>query len=135
MTEDQKDRMLLACYIAFVMILFVLVLIAVASARNLDGRYAASPLKPWFDTLKSGNGDLCCSSADGQTLEDVDWEIDHEHYRVRIPSPRANSPVDWVAVPDSAVVKQPNLAGRTMVWPLYGVLGVTIRCFLAGSLG
>jgi len=31
-----------------------------APARDLDGRYANSPLKPWFDQLKSGKG-LCCS--------------------------------------------------------------------------
>ena len=29
-------------------------------ARDLDGRYANSPLKQWFDNLKSGRG-LCCS--------------------------------------------------------------------------
>src|SRR5438045_85206 len=29
-----------------------------------DGRFANSPLKPWFDRLASGKG-LCCSFADG----------------------------------------------------------------------
>jgi len=41
--------------------------------RDLDGRYANSPLKPWFDQLKSRNG-LCCSMADGYVVEDADWE-------------------------------------------------------------
>jgi hypothetical protein len=27
-----------------------------AMGRDLDGRYANSPLKPWFDQLKSRNG-------------------------------------------------------------------------------
>lgn len=35
-----------------------------AMGRDLDGRYANSPLKSWFDQLKSGNGP-CCSNADG----------------------------------------------------------------------
>ena len=33
-----------------------------------------------------------------------------------------------------AVVAEPNRAGRTMVWPLYGYSGVTIRCFMPGSM-
>jgi hypothetical protein len=28
----------------------------------------------------------------------------------------------------------PNRAGRTMVWPLRGYLGLTIRCFMPGSM-
>jgi hypothetical protein len=31
-----------------------------------DGRFADSPLKPWFDRLASGRG-LCCSFADMST--------------------------------------------------------------------
>jgi hypothetical protein len=42
------------------------------NARD-DGRFVNSPLKPWFDRLASGKG-LCCSFADGVTLEDVDWD-------------------------------------------------------------
>ena len=38
-----------------------------------DGRYANSPLKPWFDSLKSGKGP-CCSDADGYAVADPDWE-------------------------------------------------------------
>ena len=36
-------------------------------ARDPDGRYANSPLKQWFDSLKSGKGP-CCSDADGYAL-------------------------------------------------------------------
>jgi hypothetical protein len=38
-----------------------------------DGRYSQSPLKPWFDSLKSGKGP-CCSDADGFAVSDPDWE-------------------------------------------------------------
>ena len=48
-----------------------------------DGRFANSPLKPWFDRLASGKG-LCCSFADGVTVEDVDWDTQDGHYRVQI---------------------------------------------------
>jgi hypothetical protein len=40
------------------------------SARD-DGHYTNSPLKQWFDGLASGEG-LCCSFADGVSVEDVD---------------------------------------------------------------
>lgn len=95
------------------------------SARD-DGRYTNSPLKPWFDTLKSGKG-LCCSNADGVVISDPDWESRDGHYRVRLDG-------EWIDVPDDAVITEPNRAGRTMVWPLRGALGTSIRCFLPGTM-
>ena len=96
-------------------------------ARDLDGRYANSPLKPWFDHLASGRG-LCCSMADGETVSDPDWESKDGHYRVRLEGA-------WIDVPDDAVITVPNLFGRTMVWPVrYEGNGVAIRCFMPGSM-
>jgi hypothetical protein len=70
------------------------------SARDLDGSYANSPLKQWFDQLASGNG-LCCSFADGFSVQDVDWDTKDGRYRVRLQG-------EWVVVPDEAVVTEPN---------------------------
>jgi len=95
-------------------------------ARDLDGRYANSPLKPWFDSLKSGKGP-CCSDADGYAVSDPDWESKSGHYRVRIEG-------EWYDVPDDAVITEPNRVGRTMVWPIKGWGGMTIRCFMPGSM-
>jgi hypothetical protein len=47
------------------------------NARD-DGRFANSPLKPWFDRLASGKG-LCCSFADGFSVQDVDWDTQDGH--------------------------------------------------------
>jgi hypothetical protein len=91
-----------------------------------DGRYANSPLKPWFESLQSEFGQ-CCSGADGSILSDPDWESDNGHYRVRING-------EWVTVPDGAVITQPNRAGRTMVWKHYIDGHPRIRCFLPGSM-
>ncbi|WP_035966947.1 hypothetical protein [Bradyrhizobium sp. YR681] len=125
------------------MVLLALVILATAMlgaryahARDLDGRYAASPLKPWFDSLRSGKGP-CCSDADGYALADVDWESSGGHYRVRIPI--SNDDADkanmiWVDVPDDAVITEPNRAGQTMVWPIWGYQGPSIRCFMPGSM-
>ena len=91
-----------------------------------DGRYANSPLKSWFDQLASGNG-LCCSFADGFRVDNVDWDTQDGHYRVRLYG-------EWIAVPDNAVVTEPNKFGPAVVWPYMGIDGQTqIRCFLPGA--
>ena len=96
------------------------------AARDSDGRYANSPLKQWFDSLRSGKGP-CCSDADGSAVSDVDWESKSGHYRVRIDG-------EWYDVPEDAVITEPNRAGRTMVWPIRGYQGLSIRCFIPGSM-
>ena len=112
-----------------------------ALGRDLDGRYAESPLKPWFDKLESGWG-RCCSDANGHVVEDADWEAKDGHYRVRVPSGPGSKDMLWVVVPDRSVVTEPNRTGRTMVWPVYVggyqgdgfYKGVWIRCFMPGSM-
>jgi hypothetical protein len=97
----------------------------VAPVRD-DGRYANSPLKSWFDRLASGKG-LCCSFADGLRVDDVDWDTEEGHYRVRLYG-------EWIVVPDNAVVSEPNKFGPAVVWPYMGTDGQTqIRCFLPGA--
>lgn len=107
-------------------VLLSLTLQAVAARDR--GQYAGtSPdLKSWFDSLRSGKGP-CCSDADGSAVSDVDWESRSGHYRVRLDGV-------WLDVPDEAVLTGPNRVGRTMVWPLVGTAGTTIRCFLPGSM-
>ena len=109
----------------------ILVAVAAVLAGGLvwardDGRYANSPLKPWFDSLRSGRG-LCCSNADGVAVSDPDWDSKDGHFRVRLDG-------QWIDVPDDAVIKEPNRAGRTMVWPNKSPLGTSIRCFLPGTM-
>ena len=58
-------------------LLIIFCLVSPAMARD-DGRYANSPLKPWFDSLKSVNG-LCCSFADGVVVDDPDWDSKDGH--------------------------------------------------------
>ena len=97
-----------------------------AQVRDPDGRYANSPLKEWFDGLRSGKGP-CCSDADGYVVADRDWESDHGHYRVLIDS-------EWVVVPNEAVITEPNKIGRTMVWKHYIDGHPRVRCFMPGSM-
>jgi hypothetical protein len=95
------------------------------TARD-DGQYANSPMKAWFDKLASGKG-LCCSFADGVSVEDVDWDTQNGRYRVRLNG-------QWLQVPDAALVTEPNKFGPAVVWPYQDTEGATqIRCFLPGA--
>jgi hypothetical protein len=73
-----------------------------------DGRYANSSLRNWFENLSSGIG-RCCAESDGHPVEDGDWDIQGDHYRVRWWG-------KWMDVPDNAVVNTPNLAKQAWVW-------------------
>lgn len=88
-------------------------------------------LDHWFESLKSGKGP-CCSAADGTALSDADWDVRDGHYRVRIKG-------QWWDVPEEAVIREPNRAGRTIVWPFYHwtlgkPLRIDIRCFIPGAM-
>ena len=90
------------------------------------GNYPDGAMHAWFDKLSSGKG-LCCSFADGQSISDVDWDIQSSKYRVRIDG-------KWIVVPDDALITEPNKYGPAVVWPFKDFQGVTqIRCFMPGS--
>ena len=107
---------------------------SLVQARDLDGRNATQnpELHAWFDGLASGKG-LCCSFADGVSIEDVDWDTTKgsdgkSHYRVRLNG-------KWLDVPDEAVVTEPNKFGAAVVWPYQDGEGVTqIRCFMPSAM-
>jgi hypothetical protein len=118
---------IVARVVAVVTAVIIMVTAIPAGARD-DGRYANSPLKAWFDQLASGKG-LCCSFADGVTIEDVDWDTGSAKggYRVRLAGV-------WIEVPETALIKEPNKYGPAVVWPYRDIDGMTqIRCFLPGA--
>jgi hypothetical protein len=103
-------------------VMFATLFIKPSHGHDLD----RPELNAWFDKLASSKG-LCCSFADGLVVADPDWETKDGHYRVRLNDV-------WWDVPDDAVIAEPNRAGRTMVWPITGSLGTSIRCFMPGSM-
>ena len=48
-----------------------------------DGRYASSPLKPWFESLRNGWGQSCCDLADG--IEVVGRRLGHARWSLSRP--------------------------------------------------
>ena len=109
----------------FILIVLAGLVPAFSLARD-NGQYQTSQLKPWFDSLKNGKNQLCCSVADGVAIKDVDWDTQDNHYRVRIDG-------KWIDVPDDAVVTSPNRFGPAVVWPFFMDGEVKIRCFMAGA--
>jgi hypothetical protein len=89
-----------------------------------------SPIHPgnadWFDNLTSSNG-KCCSFAHGFSVSDVEWDTDNGHYRVLLHG-------EWINVPNSSIVTEPNRYGPAVVWPYMDSNGnIYIRCFLPGA--
>ena len=121
--------------VLFWMAILIITLIALGlmldPAPAHDKTHPVTPQqKSWFDSLKSNKGP-CCADADGNVLQDSDWESKDGHYRVFIEG-------QWFAVPDEAVLKQPNMYGPTMVWgyPIRTTkeLRYEILCFIPGMM-
>ena len=121
-----ENRWLLLAVVAVVVLIALLFSVHISPARDLDGRYASSPLHDWFNHLASGKG-LCCSLADGESVADPDWRSAGDHYQVYLDG-------DWRDVPADALITEPNRDGRTMVWPMRFEGQITIRCFMPGSM-
>jgi hypothetical protein len=134
--------------------IFLLVIYEVDAFSHVPGEehhisdQRRAELNEWFNTVKSGRGP-CCSNGDGDVVSDSDWVSQDKpgsHYRVKLPydgnslisnrfmTDGKNYDWRWVDVPDDAVVTQPNLYGRTMVWPVMGEGSKMIRCFMPGSM-
>jgi hypothetical protein len=110
--------------------LVLLGLIVPALGRD-DGRYAQSPYKQWFDSLRSRTGVPCCSDADGIKLDDPEWDCGIatvDRCRVKIDG-------EWRDVPPEAVIEGPNRVGYAMVWAMYNpsIGRRVILCFMKGS--
>lgn len=84
-------------------------------------------LNDWFMDLRSKKGVPCCDVSDGQAVAPDDWKSDGKHYSVLLDG-------KWTDVPDEAVIEKPNLARRAMVWPRKSISGITILCFMPGSM-
>lgn len=107
------------------------------NARDVDGRYAQSPLKEWFSTLTNRKGSRCCDDGDGKRLEDPDWMQTSENesgYRVRLVP---GGP--WVDVQPGSLVTERNKVGFAVVWPVFAynatgeAIPVEVLCFMPGN--
>lgn len=127
------DRIALSILTIIVLIVFLLFMLINSGQAHDPNR---PELNDWFMSLQSGKGP-CCDGSDALRLDDAEWESRDGHYWVHIPgnlSAPLSSELVWVEVPDEAIVKEPNKAGPTMVWPMWKEGGLTVRCFMPGSM-
>ena len=85
--------------------LALLLAAAVILIRDPTGKWANDPLQLWFESLRNKLGLYCCARADGHPLDDGDWDMKGDSYRVRLQG-------EWIVVPDYAVISSPNKFGR-----------------------
>lgn len=122
--------MALVVLIGFLIAFWIAALAQPLQARDLDGRFKHSPLKPWFDSLKNKQDVGCCDTSDGRRLEDAEWGTNtNGEYWVVIDGVRYQ-------VPEHALLTQKNRAGVAIVWPYLdpATLQMQIRCFIPGAL-
>jgi hypothetical protein len=109
------------------LLLLILLADGPAAARD-DGRYAQvdRSIRDWFRGLTNQRGVNCCDTIDGIRLEDPDWELTGDGYRVRLDGV-------WLDVPAIAVITKPNRVGYVIVWRVFDGGKPVIRCFLPGA--
>jgi hypothetical protein len=121
LTKDEARRIALLLAAAVILI------------RDPTGKWANDPLRPWFEALKNKVGMYCCAGADGHPLDESEWDIKDNTYRVLLQG-------EWIVVPDDAVISGPNKFGKAIVWLwpqevlAWGDPASNfIRCFIPGS--
>jgi hypothetical protein len=113
---------------------FLLLAAAVILIRDPTGKWAGDPLQPWFESLRNSAGMYCCARADGHPLDDGEWDIKDNSYRVFVKG-------KWIVVPDDALILAPNKFGKAIVWladqgelaPSDITFSNLIMCFIPGS--
>ena len=114
--------------------LTLLLVAAVILIRDPTGKWANDPLRPWFEALKNKAGAYCCARADGYPLDEGEWDIKDNKYRVFVNG-------EWIVVPDDALILGPNKFSKAIVWLQFypeiasGEIQNTrlIQCFIPGS--
>lgn len=109
----------IACFVALMFLVTALCM----RARAHDSHHAQ--LNDWLKDLKSANDLLCCNGNDTDAIED--WEAKGSNYRVKFRG-------EWFDVPQGAIVSGPNRAGIPLLWMNKGYSGVSVRCFMPGTL-
>ena len=113
--------------------LTLLLAAAVILIRDPTGKWANDPLQPWFESLRNKAGLYCCAKADGHPLDEGEWDMKNDSYRVFLQG-------KWIVVPDEAVILGPNKFGKAMVWVWPQEVGAwggppvnPVMCFIPGS--
>lgn len=100
----------------------------------------ASPQEQkWFnDQTIPGSKTRCCNDSDGTYAEQ---DIRNGHYWAKFTAvsfgedgSKYSTIVDWMQVPDGAVIHDPNRHGAPVVWWYWNGVGWGIKCYAPGAL-
>jgi hypothetical protein len=128
-----SDRGRVIARLAAVLLGVALVTLGGAAAHAQPPENADPALAPWFQSLRSAQGGLCCSQADCRPVE---YRMANDHYEVLIGKQYGPS-VDehWEEVPAGSVLeKTDNPTGRAIAcWTPY--TQPKVLCFVRPSEG
>ena len=112
-----------------VTILAVLLLTSAAAGPEWAQLNLSPQQRQWFNQQKvPGTSSLCCNSSDG---EEVQEDIREGVYWVLSAKTRG----EWLPVPASAIITEPNRWGQPVAWFFDEPSGKRkVRCFSPGSL-
>jgi hypothetical protein len=105
------------------LVVLILVLGTYAARAHDHSRPA---LNDWLKSLHSANKSWCCNGDDADPIED--WETRDSHFRVKFRG-------EWYDVPEGAIVDGPNKGGDALLWMNKGYMGMSVRCFMPGTMG
>lgn len=111
----------IGCLLILVASAVALMLAVAAHAHD----HSRPDLTPWLQGLHAKNKTLCCDGNDTDAIED--WETSGNRYRVKFRG-------QWFDVPDDAIVDGPNKGADALLWMNKGYLGMSVRCFMPGSM-
>jgi hypothetical protein len=118
---------------AFAMLALVITAMPLPAHSRDNGQYAqVNPeMKTWVEGLTDSQGRGCCATADGFPVDEVEWDIDANSYRIKVEG-------KWYTVLDGAVIKERNRLGHAVAWDYFSPAQgenrtLVIRCFLPGN--
>lgn len=101
----------------------ILLVLLVSPARSHD--HSKPHINDWLKGLHAKNNTWCCNGDDYDTIDD--WETKGAGYRVKFRG-------QWFDVPEGAIIDGPNKVGEALLWMNQGTLGISVRCFMPGSM-
>ena len=87
--------------------------------------HARPQLNDWLKSLQNAGKAQCCDGDDTDAIED--WDTKDNGFRVKFRG-------QWFDVPQSAIVEGPNKGGTALLWMNKGIMGLSVRCFMPGSM-
>lgn len=103
----------------------LIILLCLVACPVLAHDHAHPINNEWLKSLHSKNKTWCCDGNDTDQIED--WDTKGDRYRVKFRG-------QWFDVPEDALVDGPNKGGGALLWMNKGYSGVSVRCFMPGTL-